>query len=124
MNEIAIEGENITCVQLVGHLNKTGIGEADRKITIFAQNGADRCRRAGELERYLKNPLFHIGQDPIRSSGNLFKQKATLGENRFTSSERLLQLFQDANALLMIPLSSVKQSNDYTAIKQDRLHRP
>jgi hypothetical protein len=90
MNEIAGEGENIACVQLVGHLNQTGIRDADRKITICTQNFMNGCRGARKLERYLKDALFQIGQDSIRSAGNLVEQEATLGENRFAGGKRLL----------------------------------
>ena len=35
MSKIAVEGENITCVQLAGHLNQAGVRKIRRGIAIL-----------------------------------------------------------------------------------------
>ena len=47
MREIAVEGEYVARIEIIGHMNETGIGEVCRSISVLAENLPDLGSAAG-----------------------------------------------------------------------------
>ncbi len=71
MLEIAIERENITGVEFIGHLDEAGVGKAGREISVFLKKSPDLSRRAGQLESDFQRPVFDGCQNICCSSVNM-----------------------------------------------------
>jgi len=76
--EIAVESEDISCVEFVGHLDEAGVGKAGGEISVFLKKSTNLPRRTGQLESDLQCSVFDGRQKSGRSSVRGAKHITTL----------------------------------------------
>jgi len=58
MLEVAVEGEDVACIELIGHLNETGVCEAGGEIPVFLKKSRDQRRGTAQLKMNFQSPIF------------------------------------------------------------------
>ncbi len=91
--KVAVEGENLSCFELVGKMDQTSVGKVCRHIAVFSENGPDRSCSAIQMQGNLKNSLLHIGEHCFRRFGDSTQQIAAFSDDCFASGEGLIQGF-------------------------------
>ena len=66
MVEVAVEGEDVARVELVGHGNEAGVGKIGGRVAIFVENLQNFWSAGSELKGYLEGSVDDILENVFR----------------------------------------------------------
>ena len=91
MREMAVESKNIAGVELICHVDETGISEIGGRIAVLVENSLNFPSARGELKRNLKCPIGNVCQDVFRRTVDPLQQITTFCDDSFAGHQGRLE---------------------------------
>jgi hypothetical protein len=86
--EIAVEGEDITGIELLGEVDEAGVSQIHRNARVLFEQTTNRRRLVCKVEWYVENPPLHIFQDRVDGSRETAEKIAGFGDHGIAGHER------------------------------------
>jgi hypothetical protein len=122
--KIAIQRENLSCVQFVSQLDQAGIRKVNGNVAILPHDASDGLRGSGKLEWNLKDPALDVFENALGGSGEFTQQIAALCDHCFATDQRSLQVLDHFYTTIVVNLATIQESYDRPRVEEYWPHRP
>jgi hypothetical protein len=123
MREMAVESKNIAGVELICHVDETGISEIGGRIAVFMDDFSNLSGRKRNLKRNSEEASLHVGKHCVNGISSTAQQVTTLSNDGLTGHKWPMNRLKGANTSLMRPFVLIEQGKDDTRVDEDWRHR-
>ena len=122
MEEIAVEGKDVSGIEFVCHVNEACIGKISLNVPILLHDLLDRPGTGIQFEGNLEDPLFHAGENILHRPGHKTKQVKSLGDHGLAGYRLALKGPVYLQTQRMIGLAFIVGCDQETCIGENRFH--